>query len=334
MLEVVIPTPSVTGCRASVVGRSRKRKPWEFTWDDAGGLAELSPVATQASEAIDRGLDRAGPVIVPPRAAPERRSRKRKAWEFTWDEQEDVGLSTGSPPAAARQESSLDASDAATDARETSAPSSPTSSPVVGTEAIDALDIAEAAAMEPSPSPRKPRRRRLAAREAVAEEAEAGSSPSVSPPSSGTSAPVAESPPLDSMDVERVRQQLFSLGQSAADGKPASIQEDVSWIRPRRSRHEVQVVHVRSGSKRSAQEAADVEDVDGALRTDPLIANALRVVSLLRSNHEDENVIALRRAVRELREQVAGLEAQAYAKSSRPEIPLFKQVYDPKTRTG
>jgi hypothetical protein len=136
------------------------------------------------------------------------------------------------------------------------------------------------------------------------------------------------------MDVERVRQQLLSLGQSAHDGKPASIQEDVSWIRPRRSRHEVQVVHVRSGTKRQAQETADAEELDSVLRTDPLIANALRVVSLLRSNHEDENVIALRRAVRELREQVAGLEAQAYAKPSRPEIPLFKQVYDPKTRTG
>jgi hypothetical protein len=86
MLQVVMPTPSGTGFRASVVGRSRKRKPWEFTWDDAGEVAvrsdvnrsvEPSKVAGQASEMIDRRPDCGEPAIELRRAAPGRRSRKR-----------------------------------------------------------------------------------------------------------------------------------------------------------------------------------------------------------------------------------------------------------------
>jgi hypothetical protein len=331
-----------------MIGRARKRKPWEFTWDDAGEtairsgnnrIAEPSPVASQASEVMERRLDDGEAAIELRRAAPERRSRKRKAWEFTWDDREDAGLSAGSSPAAARQASSSDIGEASTDAQGVSASSSRTPAPAIetdGVEAVESLDIADVAAREVSPPSPKPRRRRLAARKASAEGAQPETSAPVpaSPLPSGMSAEVPREPLLDSMDVDRVRQQLLALGQPGHDGKPASAQDEVSWIRPRRSRHEVQVVHVRSGAKRPAQEAADTQGVDSSLRTDPLIENALRVVSLLRGNHEDENVIALRRAVRELREQVAGLEAQAYAKPTRPEIPLFKQVYDPKTRMG
>lgn len=78
------------------------------------------------------------------------------------------------------------------------------------------------------------------------------------------------------------------------------------------------------------------KEFDSSLRTHPLIENALNILSILRSSQKEENVNALRRAVRVLRQQVAGLEAQAYAyaKPFRSQIPLFKQVYDPKTKTG
>ena len=143
------------------------------------------------------------------------------------------------------------------------------------------------------------------------------------------------------MDIGRVRRQLLSMGQSVFDRKSSSLQEDVSWIRPHRARHEVQVVHLRSGNKRhdrsdGSQEMIKRKEFDSSLRKHPLIENALNILSILRSSQKEENVNALRRAVRVLRQQVAGLEAQAYAyaKPFRSQIPLFKQVYDPKTKTG
>ena len=281
MLQVAMTAPSEEGkeVRSSMVSKSRKRKPWEFTWDDT--------------------IDGAGSVIESPRIMPERRARKRKAWEFTWDDQDGGGLSAASSPVI-RQEAPLESV-------ETSSNSSSTSSSV--------FDVDSCVLRLHQTSPHS------------SIDAKESSSPN--------------SIESDSMDIGRVRRQLLSMGQSVFDRKSSSLQEDVSWIRPHRARHEVQVVHLRSGNKRhdrsdGSQEMIKRKEFDSSLRTHPLIENALNILSILRSSQKEENVNALRRAVRVLRQQVAGLEAQAYAyaKPFRSQIPLFKQVYDPKTKTG
>jgi hypothetical protein len=281
MLQVVKTTPSGEGreVRPSMVGKSRKRKPWEFTWDDT--------------------IDGAGPVIESLRAMPERRARKRKAWEFTWDDQDGSGLSAVSS-SVIRQEAPLQSV-------ETSLNSSSASSSVLDADGCRL----------------RPHQTSLHS----STDAKDSSSP--------------DSMNSESMDIGRVRRQLLSMGQSVVDRKSPSLQEDVSWIRPRRARHEVQVVHVRPSNKHhhrseGIQETTNRKNFDSSLRTHPLIENALNILSILRSSQKEENVNALRQAVRVLRQQVAGLEAQAYAyaKPFRSQIPLFKQVYDPKTKTG
>jgi len=300
MLQVVTTTPSGEGkeVRSSMVGKSRKRKPWEFTWDGT--------------------IDGADSIIESPRVMPERRVKKRKAWEFTWDDQDGGGLSAVSP-SVIRQESDLEPAKTSTNTPDVFAQSSSTSSPLnsrserpVGREKTkkDVTDcLLSSDSVETAPS--------------LILKSNADNS-------------LSESINSETMDIEKVRRQFLSIGQSVFKGKSTSVQEDVSWIRPPRSRREVQVVHVRSGSKHHVREIANGKDLDDSLRTHPLIENALHVLSLLRNNHKEENLNALRRAVRILREQVAGLEAQAYAyaRPSRLQIPLFKQAYDPKTRTG
>ena len=328
MLQVVMSTPSGDGkeVRSSMLGKSRKRKPWEFTWDDTSNDAVQGKVGPIKHE-------RAGSecVIESRRPMPERRMKKRKAWEFTWDDQDNRNLSAVSS-SIIRQNSLSDSTRTSTNAYDVSSQYSLTPSSVIGAEAsktvdiIDALAIADEAAMESSPSSPGPRSKLPVVREKTKKDMNLSLSDSV------------ETPPLDSesMDIGRVRRQLLSIGQSVFNRKSSSLEEDVSWIRSSRGRHEVQVVHIRPRNKHYVRETANAKDLDSSLRTHPLIENALHALSILRSNPKEVNVSALRRAVRVLREQIAGLEAQAYAYSrpSRPQIPLFNQAYDPKTRTG
>lgn len=306
---------------ARAQSRSRMRKPWEFTWDDSP--QETAGEAFGSVRSAIGELDNRYPaadVIARTRIS----RRMRRAWEFTWDD-EGGELANDSVDASPRQ--LADAQPATPDKR--------------AAGVVADVPVPEAA----SPRPRRRRKRTVVVEAAPAAPANMAAAP-VSDMVGDVIGEASESGPASvpastddaDIDLDGVLRRLEAMGGSGeTSSRQKADDQRVEWVKARRGARSVQVVHVGSAQKglAVAAQSSDKDDQEPSLQRDPLVLRAVRLVELLRgTSTENRNIGELRKAVREMRDAVAGVEAQAFAGRQTKRVPLFFQAYDRRTRTG
>lgn len=335
--SVCVASPEPPAARPAPA-RPRLRKAWEFRWDDDESAA--SSESAKLSPAQEAAVVARSP------------KRMRRAWEFSWDDN-DTGAGEASQPVTAAGVPEIaprDAPDSAarpdelplcSGSAETSSPATEERSDMPSSEEAAVVAApeddtrpreADASAQQPSARPRRRRRKERAVERTM---------------SVGTEHPQALPEPSDDMaaeiDLSEVMARLAALGSEEQGsvvplpGSSGSARRErrVSWVKPRRSVRPVQVERIPAAKRQQRPEADKSVAGDAELWTDPLVSRAMQVARLLREGEPDaRRMNELRRVLREIRHEVADVEARTFVRRVPRELPAFFQAYDPRTRTA
>lgn len=337
--SVCVASPEPPTAR-SAPSRPRLRKAWEFRWDDDESAA--SSESAKLPMAQEAAVSARSP------------KRMRRAWEFSWDDN-DTGAGEASQPVTAAgvpEIASRDAPDSAarsddlplcSDSAETSSPTTEERSDMPSSEEAVAAVVAapdddtrpreaDVSAQQPSARPRRRRRKERAAERTVS----VGGEHQQAPPEPSDDM-VAE------IDLSEVMARLAALGSGEQgsvvplSGSSGSARRErrLSWVKPRRCVRPVQVERIPAAKRQQRPEAGEGVAGDAELWTDPLVSRAMQVARLLREGETDaRRMNELRRVLREIRHEVADVEARAFVRRVPRELPAFFQAYDPRTRTA
>lgn len=303
----------------SIAARPKMRKPWEFTWDDASAAPALAsaimPPAKLPSEARQNVTSIADAGV--PR-------RMRRAWEFTWDDEAGTTATRGrSAPVRGVSDAPVPAVD--------ESPANPPGAAESSAAASHDEDL--------SVRPRRRRRKAGAVRQSASVDPVGAVTlePTAPEPIESSDEPTSASTNVNDVDLDGVLRRLEAMGGVEETAPRRKDNERVEWVRARRTGRPVQVVHIgqQQKSHATAKASLGVAEESPALRSDPLVLRAIRLAELLRvSTDEAENLSEIRKAVRDMRTAMAGVEAKAFSGRKTQRVPSFFQAYDRRTRTG